>query len=424
MAESINEKIHRILEPAYFKCVLIPRAKRHHNQRIRKIQHCRQAKVTFIVSSLPMWRFQDLYDLLMQDGRFVVNMALYPFGSVNPALKEGVMAEIRDYCTANQIPYIDLSQETHPGQKLREQLDPDILFYPQPYNHIYGNDLDGQFLQDRLICYIPYATLTAKDAWAYKCLVNDIAWRIFYPAESRKQDAAAVLFNKGENIRVVGESVADLFKGPVKTHMWKAQTSPKKRIIWAPHYSISAGGMLHRDSFTWLSKFMWETSQRYKDRIQFAFKPHPRLLSTLANTPGWNQEKAEVYFQKWAEGENTQLVTGSYVDLFKESDAMIHDSSSFTVEYHFTQKPVLFTSSDLPSVLALLNDFGKDAVLAHYQGNTEGSIVNFIEDTVLAGNDPMRPTRQAFYEKYLRPPGDTSVAQSIYNEILTGLGWN
>ncbi|MBQ1673443.1 MAG: CDP-glycerol glycerophosphotransferase family protein [Bacteroidales bacterium] len=423
MTHSLKETVHGIIEPARYRCVLIPRARRHHAQRIRRIRGRGKAKVCFLVASLPMWRFQSLFDLLAQDSRFELMLALHPFEVLAPAAKEKAMAELRDYCSARGIPCIDLLPEEHPGQALRERFDPDIIFYPQPYNRIMGKDLDGVFFQDRMIAYIPYATLTAKDSWAYKTLINNVAWRLFFPSESRKQDAAAVLYNGGKNIRVVGESISDLFREPVREHVWKAQDAPRKRVIWAPHYSIMAGGLLHRDSFTWLSRFMWEIAQRYQDRIQFAFKPHPRLLSALAAAPGWSQADAEAYFQQWAEGSNTQLVTGSYVDLFKESDAMIHDSSSFTVEYHFTQKPVLFTSTDLTGVLSLLNDFGQEAVLAHYLGETEQSIVSFIEDTVLGDHDPMKAARQAFYEKYLRPPGSGSVAENIYHEILQGLGF-
>ena len=100
---------------------------------------------------------------------------------------------------------------------------------------------------------------------------------------------------------------------------------------------------------------------------------------------------------------------------------MIHDSSSFTVEYHFTGKPVLFTATDLTPVTSILNDFGKAAVYAHYQAkNTEG-ILAFLENVVLGGNDPMKEQRLAFYNQYLLPPGGKSVAENIYQEIVDSI---
>ena len=65
----------------------------------------------------------------------------------------------------------------------------------------------------------------------------------------------------------------------------------------------------------------------------------------------------------------------------------------------------------------------QDAIRAHYKGNTEKEIIDFLEAVVFRGEDPMREVRNAFYEKYLRPPGDKSVSESIYQEILSGLGF-
>ena len=145
MTHSLKETVHGIIEPARYRCVLIPRARRHHAQRIRRIRGRGKAKVCFLVASLPMWRFQSLFDLLAQDSRFELMLALHPFEVLAPAAKEKAMAELRDYCSARGIPCIDLLPEEHPGQALRERFDPDIIFYPQPYIRIMGKDLDGVF---------------------------------------------------------------------------------------------------------------------------------------------------------------------------------------------------------------------------------------------------------------------------------------
>ena len=215
--------------------------------------------------------------------------------------------------------------------------------------------------------------------------------------------------------------MADAFNKPLEKDIWKPQDQQKKRVIWAPHYTITEGGLLHRDSFTWLSEAMLDIAAEYKTRIQFAFKPHPKLLSVLYELPDWGKEKADAYYNRWANGSNTQLETGEYVDLFKSSDAMIHDSSSFSVEYHFTGKPVLFLSSDLNSVLSSLNDFGKQAILAHYQGNDKDHIVSFLEKTVLNGEDPRYEERQRFRERFLLSPGNRSVTESIFQVFVDSL---
>ena len=423
MAGSLEKTLREVLEPFLYRFILIPQANRDHKRRIQAICNRGTVRVAFIMSSLPMWRFQGLYDLLKENPRFQLLQAIYPFATYTEEQKGFTVKQILDYCEERGMPAVNLSSERYPGTVLKEGFDPDIIFYPQPYNDLFVNDLDNQFFSDRLICYIPYAMLTAKESWAYKNRLNNIAWRVFFQSSIRKEEAVKVLYNAGRNIRVTGEPLADLFNGAADKDVWKKQDTLKKRVIWAPHFSIAEGGYLHRDSFTWLSETMCEIARQYQDRIQFAFKPHPRLKSVLYELPDWGKDRTDAYYESWENGSNTQLETGNYIDLFKTSDAMVHDCSSFSVEYHFTEKPVLFLSSDLNGVLDKLNDFGREAILVHYQGQTKEDIISFLEGNVLAGNDPRLDERRHFKEKYLSRPGNRSVAENIYCDLLTSLGF-
>ena len=416
-----EERIRKIAEPFYYRFFLIPQAKRNQSRRIGEIRKKGKATIVFLVSSLPMWRFQALYDRLSKDSRFDVKITLFPFTTFSQEQQKSSIQQLRDHFTERGIPFFDLSDINNPGERLRKEVNPDIVFYPQPYNHLYGNDLDDDYFSASLLCYIPYATLTASETWAYKNHLNNIAWRVFFSSESRKKEAQKALYNHGKNIRSVGEPLADLFGFPALKSVWKPQEKAKRKVIWAPHFSLSNGYFLHRNSFTWLSGFMLEIAERYREQLQFAFKPHPRLLSVLYEQPDWGKERADAYYSRWAEGANTQLETGDYIDLFKGSDAMIHDSSSFSVEYHFTGKPVLFTAADLNPITSILNDFGQAAIQVHYQGKDFDDITSFLDNVVLKGDDPMKEDRQAFYNQYLMPPGGKSVAENIYQEIVSSI---
>ncbi len=416
-----GEKIRQILEPAYLKLFLIPRALRNQKRLVKDIRRRQNARVVFIVSSLPMWRAGKVFDLLRQDSRFNVSLALYPYPTFEESQKAEAMADLTGFCQANQIRFLDLSREAAPGRKLREALDPDILFYPQPYNRLFGNDLDCTNFQDKLLCYIPYSIYMTNAPWVYKTLFNNLAWRLYYGSGYSRSYAADILYNRGRNIRVVGEPMADFFDEPAAVSAWKAQDKPKKKVIWAPHFSIVDEGWHHRDSFTWVSDTMRDLAGRYKDSLQFAFKPHPRLFSVLASLPDWGEEKAAAYYRQWEEGENTQLETGPYVDLFKESDAMIHDCGSFSVEYHLTGKPAMFLARDIDSVVKDKNEVGRKGILAHYVGTSGQDIESFLEKVVLGGDDPMKEERERFKAQYLAPPAGTTVAGTIYQDILKGL---
>lgn len=423
MSTSFTEVLHRILEPLYYKFMLVPRARRKQDLAIELIRKQGIAKIAFIVSSLPMWRFQPLYNCLNKDNSFQVSIVLYPFSSYDDNQKEESIRQLRLFFEDKRIPLLDLSKEPRPGEALRKAFDPDIVFFPQPYNHLFENDLDSNYFEDKLICYIPYAMLTSSEPWAYKNHLENIAWRLYFSSKERESEAKEVLFNGGKNIRIVGESMSDLFSEESTHSIWKEHPTRLKRVIWAPHFSINGNDFQHRASFIIFHQALLDIAHSYQGRIQFAFKPHPRLQTELYKHPEWGKTKTDEYFQRWATGENTQLVTGDYIDLFKDSDAMIHDCGSFSVEYHFTGNPVLFISENLNDVTNSLNDFGKEAILAHYQGSRKEDIIHFIDSVVLNGEDPMRSERERFRKKYLTPPSGQSVAYNIYRDLVSSLGF-
>lgn len=425
MLESFIEKIRRLTEPEYFKFWLIPRARIRQFWCVRRIREKGTARIVFLVCSLPMWRSQSLYDRLKKDSRFSVSIAIYPTYRLTPKAQiENEMMVLGEYFSKKGVPFLDLSNEPLPGKALREIINPDIIFYPQPYNHFYWNDLDNQYFGDKLICYIPYGTLVSQVPWLDKGLLNNTAWRLFYLSASRKQQVLSILYNQGKNIRITGDPFSDLFRESTLTNVWKDQKRRKKRVIWAPHHSIKDGDLFHHNSFVWLNETMLKLAETYKDRIQFSFKPHPRLFLVLCELPGWGRKRAEEYYQTWKEGENTQLDLGPYLDLFKESDALIHDCASFTAEYFFVKKPALYTTKDINFIINQSNSLGKIALAAHYHCDSEEGIVDFIENTILGEYDPLKSDREEFFQKHLLSPNGQSAAENIYNEILSGLGFN
>ena len=119
--------------------------------------------------------------------------------------------------------------------------------------------------------------------------------------------------------------------------------------------------------------------------------------------------------------ENTQLDTGEFVDLFMTSDAMIHDCGSFCVEYHYSGNPVMYIADNFEEQVAEMADFGKLAMQQHYVGRNKQDIINFIENTVIGGIDPMKPSRAEFVQEYLVPPNGKSVVQNTMDILLKEL---
>ncbi|MBR0500100.1 MAG: CDP-glycerol glycerophosphotransferase family protein [Bacteroidales bacterium] len=379
--------------------------------------------MAFIVSSLPMWRGQGLLDLLLKDSRFKVSVMLLPFASYSSHEKEECLQNIHAYFAGKGIPVEDLGKRDCPEQYLREVLNPDILFYPQQYYWLYENGLDSFKFEDKLLCFIPYSLNIINEPWIFNQRFSNVAWRLFYPTPFDKEAAEKYALNKGQNVRVVGNPTADLFLANSHVYAWKSQEKVKKKIIWAPHFSIEEGGFIYRGSFLLIYNEMLQIAKRYRDHFQFVFKPHPRLATELYKHPDWGKERTNAYYQEWAVGENTQLETGSYIDLFMTSDAMIHDCVSFTAEYHYSHNPTFFFTTNIEQTERQLNTLGLNALHAHYIGSETQDIIDFLENVVLNGNDSMKDTRQAFFNHYLLPIDGRSVAENIHQEIVTSI-WN
>ena len=107
---------------------------------------------------------------------------------------------------------------------------------------------------------------------------------------------------------------------------------------------------------------------------------------------------------------------GSYAALFKSSDAMIHDCSTFTGEYLFTGNPVLYLAKE--DHVDYMNEFGLLCFNQHYKGRTIEEVDRFIKEVVINSKDPMKKQREEFYNQYLLPPNNRSVAENMYAEFV------
>ena len=395
--------------------------RRQLKQYIKDMNGRTPVRVVFMAIDVALWRYQHVYELMAADKRFSVNIVLTPCIVRN---YEKDLAALRSFFDGKGIPYIDYQTGQAPFD-IKKQLNPDIIFYTQPYEYLLVPEYDCRQFYDRLVCYMPYAFWTFA-TFAYNLHFCNRAWRLYYPLESYRQAAVKQASNHGSNVRVVGYANADDYLHAQHTDAWKpmADGQKRKRIIWAPHFTIThiQGSIPPRSNFLWMAPLMLELAQRYSDKLQIAFKPHPMLLTQLYKHPDWGKERTDAYYAQWQQMANTQLETGQYIDLFMSSDAMIHDSGSFAVEYHYTKQPVMFMAKDMDYILETQSEFGKLAYSMHYIGASEQDILRFIDDVVLGGNDTMRPQREQFFNDYLLPPGGKSVAQNVVDDIVQELG--
>lgn len=399
----------------------IPAIKEKRKKLIEQIHSKNKANVLFIISSLSMWKYEDIFRLLVSDKRFSIYIILYPYGSYDSVSKRQSMEQLLTYFNKFNIAIYNCYIENLAIQPIIDNINPEVVFYQIPYEGVYQNELEYINFKDKLLCYAPYGIGTAQGNLFTNTVFHNIAWKIFSATELHKNIGVKESVNRGENIIVVGDGNATRFcSQDSKYDKWK---NAGKRIIWAPHYSILDGHALHRTGFLWLSKFMLSIADQYNGRIQIAFKPHPKLKTLMYEHPIWGKKLTDKYYKNWEEGKNTILEEGDYADLFASSDAMIHDSSSFIGEYIYTAKPVLFTCKNMEYVRKECNSFGNECLNLHYIASTEIGVKRFIEDVVLNEEDSLKSKRERFRDKFLMINDGLTTGQRIYRNFLQEFGW-
>lgn len=385
---------------------------------LKKVAKKEKINVVFFAANLAMWQYQHLYELMVKNNRFNISIIIAPFPYYTEDERNKNAEDLKKYFDNKNIKYIDCQSYTIDIEK---ELNPDILFYAQYYTHAYPQKYDAWYFRKRLLGAYPYGFKDCYIADSYNNPFHNVAWKLYYATNEDLKNAKESAFNKGNNVVVVGCPHADDFLSPEINDVWKRQDKKKKKVIYAPHHSIYDYSRLKFANFLIFSSFMQELAIKYSDKIQFAFKPHPLLITQLYKHKDWGKEKTDKYYEWWEMQENTQLETTAFIDLFKTSDAMIHDCSSFSIEYFYTQKPVMYLCQDIEEVKNKKNEVGKIAIDTHYIGQTKNDIISFIEEVVLKDIDPMKQQREKFFKKYLLPPNGKTVAQNTMDDILKSL---
>ena len=380
-----------------------------------RIRHKEKIRVLFVLTNISLWKTETLYQKMLSHERFDPILGIVP----SCADKEDDRELIRNYCNQQGYIFYEVSTE----RTLTSQLHADVILYSQPYlsyyyhKHLFFNNDSALFV------FVPYAYHSVLEDWNINELLYLHAWQYYFENDSVASEFALRMNNKGRNIVVTGLPMADqlLSMSNYNINPWK-NIVPKKRIIFAPHHTIGSKEMpdlvgINYSTFLEYADFMVEMAEKYKNEIQIAFKPHPYLKMKLYTV--WGEEKTETYYHKWQEMENTQLESGNYIGLFHFSDAMIHDSGSFRIEYLYTLKPVMFLVKE-EGVADNCSQFVKEAFNLHEHGRCKDDIEQFIIN-VINGVDPRYGERKSFFEKCLLPPGGKSASDNIIEALLTKL---
>lgn len=378
----------------------------------------RKINVIFFVLYDSMWKSDLLFRLMLESDRFNPYIVSVSYQKQEIEQRKQNQKKLELFFKKKGFPYIN-GFDYNQGKAFDvTSLQPDIVFYQQPYNDSEPEFRIQALYKTSLLCYIPYGIVVEKDKFFYDTFLLDSAWKLFYPTRFHLEDARNNAQNKGANVIVSGYPTADDILSGGRSddcNCWKQKDKTIKRIIWAPHHSIMSQDMLNYSTFLDIAEDMLALAKRYDGVAQFAFKPHPVLKEKLYNIPEWGHFRTNEYYKQWASLPNCCLAEGDYIDLFNSSDAMIHDCSSFSVEYLYTLKPVMYLTKS--NHQDYLNECGILCYNLHYKGCSISDIERFIEDTILGDSDCLYDERRSFVEGNLKSPGNKSVAETIFDEL-------
>lgn len=399
------------------KDTLIEKCEDNYRKALEKLRNKQPIKCVFLVVSDSAWKYDGVYKRMITDPRFEPVILACPI--VNNGRKNMLnrLEECYSYFQSkgyNVIKSYNVNNDTY--LDLRKQLSPDILFYTNPYEGLIDEKYYITNYLDILTVYVGYYfNETADYNLACNQLLHNLVWRRYVETDEIKGYSLEYSKNKGKNAVVTGyPGIENLIYHDNKTDdkCWKISDRNIKRIIWAPHHTIEAVGPVYYSCFLKYSDFMVQIAKKYRDKVQFVFKPHPLLKIRLYKV--WGKEKTDEYYRQWSEMPNTAYKEGDYFDLFITSDAMIHDSGSFLVEYLYVNKPVMRPINDVP-LDKLYNKLGLKCLDNYYLAKSEEDIEEFVQN-VINGNDPLKESRTEFVNNVLMPNNPPS--QNIIDDII------
>ncbi|RUO65866.1 CDP-Glycerol:Poly(glycerophosphate) glycerophosphotransferase [Pseudidiomarina planktonica] len=375
-------------------------------------------KVVFLVINASVWKVDSLFQKMMADPMFEPEILVCPCISFDQDRMYEEMNLTYDFFVKKEYP-VHYSRRPEGGWLDISSLQPDIVFFTNQHE-ITLRKYFGEVFRNYLCCYVPYYYMATTHAGDHSVLLNsemlNSMWRIYWPHKYIFDEFKRHSLVSGRNSELTGypatESLSidnDRYDGEVAVKpVWRTQNKEKKKIIFAAHHTI-ADDESCLSTFLVLGEPIRELAETFSDQVQWAFKPHPMLKSKLYSHPDWGVEKTDEYYGFWRENDFTQLELDAYDDLFKQSDALIHDCSSFIAEYSFLKKPVLFLTRKNLENFTFLNEFGRDAFATHEIAYTKNQILSFIQSIIIGDRDLTLLPNRAKFDEYV---------ETFYNKDL------
>lgn len=404
----IPQPIKEWLRPIKIKLIDNPKKRKlflhmqqKHKELLQQIKGKEKIKVVFLAIHKSVWKVDPVFQKMLADPFFEPIILVCPYTPYGEERMWQDMKECYEYFDQKGYPLLSAYNKEEQRWLTLEEIQPDIVFFTNPHNLTrkeYYEDAYSNYLS----CYVPYFFLTTtheNDQSIYNQNFHNALWANYMPHEFSYNESKRISACKGKNVFLSGYPFIELFvEKKIYKDAWKKQNSKKIKIIFAPHHTIGKGS-LQLSNFLLIAEQIKVVAEEYASLIQWSFKPHPILKSKLYLNEDWGRARTDAYYDFWKKNDYTQLDEGDYVDLFLQSDAIIHDSGSFIAEYPFVNKICGYLVLNGEVQTSSINCFGKEALRAYVKLNAIVSIRSFVE-SILHNQFKLLEGHKEFVSKY------------------------
>ncbi len=344
-------------------------------------------RIVFLAGDPQDWFSLDtVYRACLRDPRFRVSVVNIGFTS-----KAHGSSECSELFRKRGIPYIEGVEE----EVRLDHLHPDLIAVSSPYESFrpphYRTANLLRYAKLVYICYGPdFADkegALAKQVYGYDSQSN--AWRIFTRSPRTLSHYRRYGGVPARRIVCLGHPRIDQYADAaveLLPERIRSDSAGRFKIIYAPHHSLQG----------------WSTFLRYGEQIRrlldehedcyLVFRPHPILRLTVTASGAMSEEELLGMF----DGDRCCLYDGEdYYALFRWSDLLISEASSFLVEYGPTRNPILYLhradGRDLDDTLR------EDVHGSCYVAHDESEVATLFKQ-LTTGSDPLRDVRPRYQE--------------------------
>ncbi len=355
---------------------LIKTTQKHYEELIENLRNCENQPLRFAAYVVFDSTFgaDNLIKLIQNDSSISFKIVVIPDtsrGKIHMLNQYNSTKEffINKYGNENVVDGYDINNESF--NDVSDYFD--IIYFANPYDSMVHNfhGIEYNASKNILSIYIPYAFQPDKYCRSIISQKNmALCWKIFSDTEYSIKEYKKYSLNYGKNVILSGYSKMD----KLEESYFLTSSNKRKQIIIAPHHTITNKD-LPLSNFLRLKDYILNLPQKFPG-VDFIFRPHPLLFTNMINEGFWTLDDKENYIQKLKEKGIKCSFGGDYFSLFARSDAMIHDCSSYIVEYLFVDKPCCFViRSNMKKILCKL---GIECLKCYNIARTEDDIDKFI----------------------------------------------